>query len=98
MPGDFLGWGICLGSYNAQLVGEQLFVDVPMGMRRGEVLFLQGQKRTGLVGGGNLAAQELGQGGDLLYQLAVGSGLAAPLQVDVILEAHADVAGKEKLF
>ena len=34
-------------------------------MRRGEVLFLQGQKRTGLVGGGNLAAQELGQGGDI---------------------------------
>ena len=43
-----------------RVIEPQGLMTVPMGMRRGEVLFLQGQKRTGLVGGGNLAAQELG--------------------------------------
>ena len=45
-------------------------------------LLLQAQDLAGLVSAGHLAAKQLGQFHDLGHQLAVGLGLAAPLQVD----------------
>ena len=42
-----------------------------------------------------VTAQLLGQAYDLLHQLAVGGGLVALLQVDVIFEAHTDIAAHD---
>ena len=50
------------------------------GPERGiSLLFGQGQDLPGLIGSGDLTAQELCQRHDLGHQLAVGGGLAAPL-------------------
>ena len=53
---------------------------------------LEGQDLAGLSGGSDLAAQLLGDTDDLGHQLTVGRGLLALAQIDVVLEAHADVA------